>query len=347
MRDDCTRVKFLAVLIALAGIGASYQLLGVIRDRRRPRTGALLDAGGHRLYVDCRGDGTPAVIFESGIAASSLSWATVQPEIARLTRACSYDRAGLGSSDAPATPRTFDRIVDDLEAIVAHVSGGGPAVLVGHSFGALIVRAYAARRPQHVAALVLVDPPTEWLTITPPRARMLRGARFLSTVGALLARLGVVRACLALLTGGAPGAPRRFVRVFGPTAARTLERLVGEVRKLPPDVHPFVQAAWCQPKCFHAMAAYLRALERDQAVISACLPPPEIPISVISSAQQSADQIADQRALASTSRAGRHLVAAESGHWILFDEPEIIVQTLRELVEAHRGGFGPVHDTAV
>jgi hypothetical protein len=67
-----------------------------------------------------------------------------------------------------------------------------------------------------------------------------------------------VRACLALLTGGAPAAPRYFVKVFGPTAARTLERLVGEVRKLPSDIHPGVQALWCQPKCFQAMADHLR-----------------------------------------------------------------------------------------
>src|SRR5919204_4046178 len=80
----------------------------------------------------------------------------------------------------------------------------------------------------------------------------------LSRVGGLLARIGVVRACLALLTSGVPGVPRNFVRVFGPTAARTLERLVGEVRKLPPDVHPVVQALWCQPKCFQAMANHLR-----------------------------------------------------------------------------------------
>ena len=104
-------------------------------------------------------------------------------------------------------------------------------VLVGHSLGSFVVRVYAVRHPERVGGLVLVDPAIEWLTTTPRRARLLWGGRQLSRIGVLLAHLGVVRACLALLTGGAPGAPRRFVRIFGPTTAQTLERLVGEVTK--------------------------------------------------------------------------------------------------------------------
>src|SRR4030095_11570517 len=102
----------------------------------------------------------------------------------------------------------------------------------------------------------------------------------LSRIGGILARLGVVRTCLELLTGGAPGVPRNFVRIFGPTAARTLERIVGEVRKLPADVHPVVQALWCQPKCFHAMADHLGALERDRSEIAASETARHIPVTV-------------------------------------------------------------------
>ena len=276
------------------------------------------------------------MLLESGIAASSLSWTVVQPEIATFTRVCAYDRAGLAWSDAPSCPRTFDRIVDELAAVLAHVAGEDRCVLVGHSFGSFVVRAYAARHPGRVAGLVLVDPPTEWLTMTEQRARMLRGGRHLSRIGGLLARLGVVRACLALLTGGAPGAPRRFVRIFGPTAARTLERLVGEVRKLPPDVHPIVQALWCQPKCFHAMADHLLALERDGASMARVVPPREIPVVVISSGDQPPEQIAAHRTLAERSIGGRHVTAARSGHWVQFDEPELIVSVVREIVESQR-----------
>lgn len=327
------------ILAALLGAGALYQWLGGRRQRRLlAPPGRLVDVGGHRVHVTCAGEGGPLVLLESGIAASSLSWALVQPEVAAFTRVCAYDRAGLAWSDPPSCPRTFDRIVDELAALLPQIGGADRCVLAGHSFGSFVVRAYAARHPDRVAGLVLIDPPTEWLTMTPRRARMLRGARQLSRVGAWLARVGVVRACLALLAGGAPGAPRQFVRIFGPTAARTLHRLVGEVRKLPPEVHPIVQAHWCQPKCFHSMADHLGALARDGAGMTRVVPPPRIPVVVISSGDQPAAELAAHRALAESSVRGRHVVAARSAHWVQFDEPGLIVAAIRELVGEARGG---------
>ena len=330
-------MRILAVLAGVLALGVVYQRTGARRHRRKfGPPGVFIDAGGHSLHVLGMGTGRPLVLLESGIAASSLSWTHVQPEIAAFTRVCSYDRAGLAWSDRPSCPRTFERIVDELETLLTTVAAGERAVLVGHSFGSFVVCAYATRHAAEVAGLVLVDPPMEWLTITPQRERLLRGAQLLSRLGALLAHVGVVRACLALLTGGAPGAPRRFVRVFGPTAARTLERLVGEVRKLPPAVHPTVQALWCQPKCFHAMADHLRALERDRESMAAVMPPRDVPIVVISSGAQPADQLAAHRTLAGASPQGRHVVAARSTHWIQFDEPELIVAAVKELVESAR-----------
>lgn len=278
------------------------------------------------------------VLLESGIAASSLSWTLVQPEVATFTRVCAYDRAGLAWSDLASSPRTFSRIVEELRALLVAIAPHGPHVLVGHSFGSFIVRAYAAHFPRDIAGLVLVDPPTDWLMTTRQRSRMLRGGVHLSRIGALLAHLGVVRACLALLTGGAPGAPRRFVKVFGPTAARTLERLVGEVRKLPTELHPVVQMLWCQPKCFHAMADHLLVLARESAALGALAPPREVPVIVISGGDQPPEQIAAHRRLSERSHGGRHVIATRSGHWILFDEPDLIVAAVRELVDANRAG---------
>jgi pimeloyl-ACP methyl ester carboxylesterase len=174
-----------------------------------------VDVGGHRLHVICHGSGRPVVLLEAGIAASSLSWALVEPEIAKFTRVCAYDRAGLAWSDIPSCPRTFERIVDELSTVLARVAPRNRYVLVGHSFGSLVICAYAARHPGYVRGLVLVDPPTEWVTMTRQRARLLWGGRHLSRIGAVLARVGVVRTCLALLSGGAPAAPRGFVRIFG------------------------------------------------------------------------------------------------------------------------------------
>jgi pimeloyl-ACP methyl ester carboxylesterase len=176
----------------------------------------------------------------------------------------------------------------------------------------------------------------EWLTLTPDRARLLWGGRALSRVGACLAHLGVVRACLALLTGGAPGAPRQFVRIFGPTAAATLERLVGEVRKLPPEIHRSVQALWCQPKCFNAMAEHLLTLQQDGAAIAASAPPADVRVIVISSGGRPLEDIATHRALAASSEHGRHIVASRSAHWVQFDEPELVISAIRELVESRR-----------
>jgi pimeloyl-ACP methyl ester carboxylesterase len=324
-----------AAVTVLVFAGVLYQLVGSAWGRRRfTPPGVWVDAGGHRLHAVCRGSGRPLVLLESGIAASSLSWSAVQPAIASFTRVCAYDRAGLAWSDPPSSPRSFARIVDELAVVLDRFVPSERVILVGHSFGCFIVRAYAARRPDRVGGLVLVDPAVEWLQEpTPRRARLLRGGRQLARLGALLARLGVVRVCLALLTGGAPGAPRLFVRVFGPTAARTLERLVGEVRKLPADVHPVVQALWCQPKCFHAMADHLLALERDRSEISSSEIALHIPVTVISSGDQPPEQIAAQRLLAEKSERARHLTAARSAHWIQFDEPELIVAAVRELVD--------------
>jgi pimeloyl-ACP methyl ester carboxylesterase len=281
-------------------------------------------------------------MLESGIAASSLSWSVVQPGVAAFTRVCSYDRAGLAWSEAPSCPRTFDRIVEELAEILAEIAPRERCVLVGHSFGSFVVSAYAMRHATRVAGLVLVDPAIEWLTTTPNRARLLWGGRTLSRVGALLAHIGVVRACLTLLTGGAPGAPRRFVRIFGPTAARTLERLIGEVRKLPAEIHPVMQALWCNPKCFHAMADHLHALQRDREAIAAVVTPREVPLVVISSGDQPPQQLAVHQRLARASDAGRHIVASRSAHWIQFDEPELIVAAVRDLVEFARARTRPL-----
>jgi pimeloyl-ACP methyl ester carboxylesterase len=325
-------VLLLYVLAVLASAGVLYQRLGARRMPRPP--GQLVDVGGHRLHALCAGEGDPVVLLESAIAGSSLSWSVVQPEIAKLTRVCAYDRAGLAWSDPPSCPRTLANILDELSVLIARTAASQRLVLVGHSFGSFVVRAYAAQHPRRVAGLVLIDPPTEWLPLTPPRARLLWGGRHMSRLGALLAHAGVVRLCLALLTGGAPGAPRRFVKVFGPTTARTLERMVGEVRKLPPEVHPMLQALWCQPKCFSAMGDYLKTFEREAAAMMAAELPSDIPVTVISRHDQPAAQMAAHRALAERSSAGRHVVAARSRHWIQFDQPELIVQAVRQLLPA-------------
>jgi pimeloyl-ACP methyl ester carboxylesterase len=330
------------LVVLLVAAGALYQRVGLTRHRRQfAPPGQLIAVGGHRLHMTCQGAGTPSVLLESGVAASSLSWAHVQPAVAAFTRVCAYDRAGLGWSEAPSCPRSFERIVDELCTLADHIGPGQKYVLAGHSFGSFVVRAFAMRRPEQVAGLVLVDPATEWLTMTAQRARLLWGGRQMSRVGALLAHLGVVRACLALLTGGAPGAPRQFVKIFGPTTAHTLERLVGEVRKLPPELHPTVRALWCEPKCFHSMGDHLLTLQRDIPLIAKVEVHRDIPVVVISSVNQPAEQLAAHRRLAHASDHGRHVIASQSAHWVQFDEPELIIGAIKDLVGSHRDAERP------
>ncbi len=328
----------IGVLVLLVA-GAIYQAIGAVRDARRyPAPGSMIDVGRHRLHARCVGAGAPAVVFEAGIAASSLSWTRVLPDVGTVTRACAYDRAGLGWSEVSSEPATPRQIVGELRALLTRMPVDAPVVLVGHSFGALIVSIYASWYPADVAGLVLLDPPIEWHAPTPEQSRIVRGGILFSRLGGALARVGVVRASLALLAGGAPGAPRRFVKIFGPSVAATLERMVGEVRKLPDEVHPFVRAHWCEPRCFRAMARYIGALDETVAAVAALERLPDVPLVVISAEDQPEERLAEHRALAGLSRRGRHLVALGSGHWIQLDRPDLVANVIRELVDEVRRG---------
>jgi len=116
---------------------------------------------GRRLNLLCAGKGSPTVLLESGLGDSMLDWRLVQPAIARMTRVCAYDRAGMGFSDAAQSPRTASAVVADLEALLRAADVGAPYVLVGHSLGSFYVRLFADRHPDQVAGMVLVDPAKE------------------------------------------------------------------------------------------------------------------------------------------------------------------------------------------
>ena len=146
----------LIVLAALAG--ATYQWLATRQDlASTPPPGHLVDIGGYRLHLWCTGDGAPAVILDTGLGGMSAGWGFVQPDVARFTRVCSYDRAGLGYSDPGPSPRTARRIASELAELLGRGGIGGPVVLVGASSGGFNVRVFASDHPNRVAGLVLVD----------------------------------------------------------------------------------------------------------------------------------------------------------------------------------------------
>lgn len=124
--------------------------------------GNLVDVGGYRLRIDCKGSGNPVVILDSGLTFTRHSWDQVGPQLSQFTRVCTYDRAGLGDSDSPSKfPRTSQQIVRELETLLVNARIVGPYVLVGHSFGGFNVRLYASQHPDQVAGIVLIDPSHE------------------------------------------------------------------------------------------------------------------------------------------------------------------------------------------
>jgi pimeloyl-ACP methyl ester carboxylesterase len=332
----------LGIAAGLIAVGAIYQAAGMKADQRRyPPPGRMVDIGGRKLHLIESGSGLP-VVFEAGISATCLNWTEVRSQVERFARACAYDRAGLGWSDAwsdPATSaRTTPEIVDDLNALLAAAKIPGPYILVGHSFGGLVVRAYAAKYPREVAGLVLVDPlaAREWLNVSPSNARMLRLGMRLSRRGAWLARIGVVRGSLAILMAGAGPVPKLIARLIAKTSSgrgeSVITRIVGEVRKMPPETWPMVRAHWCAPKSFIAMAAYLESLPASAAEAAALDAPGNIPITVLSAANSTPEQREEREALTRRSPHGEHIIARKSGHWIQLDEPELVVEAIRKAI---------------
>jgi len=280
------------------------------------------------------------VVFDAGIAASSLSWTRVQPGVARFTRTCSYDRAGLAWSELATTPRTISALVEELHQLLQGANVQPPYVLVGHSFGGLVVRAFAREYPTEVAGLVFVDPlhPEEWCAPSPQQRRMIQGGVFLSRVGWVLARVGLVRFLLSRLTGGAPGLPRRVSHMFGPTAAALLANIVGEVQKLPPEVLPSVQEHWSNPKAFRGMWQHLAALPASSAAMMHGSDRfGDIPVVVLSAGRRDPRWVSADAALAHGSSNGRHIVSPHSGHWVHLDDPDLVVGVIRDVVMQARG----------
>ena len=151
--------SLLALIAVLLLTGFVYERIGRARDARvtQPRIGQAYTVNGHSMNLYCSGTGSPTVVFEAGGNAPGYSWMPVQPSIAQFTRACWYDRAGVGWSGPPASVRTSANMAEDLHELLRAAGEHAPYVFVGASVGGEYSRIYAAHYPNEVAGMVMVD----------------------------------------------------------------------------------------------------------------------------------------------------------------------------------------------
>ena len=193
-----------AILLFVVLAGATYQGVATALERRQyPHPGRLIDVGGLQLHLQCEGRGAPIVVLEAPATAMSSAWAWVQADVAKMTRVCSYDRAGLGWSEAGDAPFTPQAVVTELNTLLRLADeNGSPHVIVGAELGAAYASLYASKYPDDVAALVLVNPPGPF-----------SGTRYSTTstrfvaVSPWLARIGALRA-MRTLSKSAAGLPQ-------------------------------------------------------------------------------------------------------------------------------------------
>lgn len=300
----------LRILVALSGTlvlaavcGATWQQLATRRDlASTPPPGRLVDVGGHRLHLWCTGAGAPAVILENGLGGTSAAWGFVQPDVARFTHVCSYDRAGMGYSDPGPSPRTARRIANELGELVDRSGIGGPVVLVAASSGGFNVRVFASDHPDRVAGLVLVDASHEDQVHEVPR--LARFVPLLSSVG-VLRLLGV---SFGLSPESLPPSTQRFARVTSFRAAG-YEAAADEI------IH------------IRESASEVRASRRTLA----------IPVVVVTGARGADATWRDlQRDQVTLSERGCQIIAEQSGHVVVLDQPQIVVDAIRTIVDAAR-----------
>jgi pimeloyl-ACP methyl ester carboxylesterase len=144
-------------MLVLASVGGGYETVGEATDEDYPMPGQLIDVGGHRLHLNCTGSGSPTVVLQPGGGEMSSNMGWIAPAVARDTRVCVYDRAGRGWSEPADTPQDGAQIATDLHTLLQRGDAPGPYVMAGHSFGGLYVLTFAARYPDEVAGMVLVD----------------------------------------------------------------------------------------------------------------------------------------------------------------------------------------------
>jgi pimeloyl-ACP methyl ester carboxylesterase len=312
--------RLTAVIVALLGVplagGAAYEAIASLGDASTSApAGQLVDVGGYRLHLDCRGEGGPTIVMDSGLGGSALDWVLVQDDLATLSRVCTYDRAGMGWSDAGPLPRSPSRIADELHLLLSNAGISGPYILVAHSLAGKNMRMFAAHHPADVAGMVLVDARSERLDVgSSPEdveafANALEGeARFFS----LGRRFGLARLFGADLLGQ-------------PLVPRDLATTMVLLKTNPAAIEETVREG-------------LARSDDDAELADTTLSP--LPLVVIAAAGNMRDVPGwseAQQGLAGLSTAGELVVAEHSQHYVQLEEPGLVIDSVRRILAATSG----------
>jgi pimeloyl-ACP methyl ester carboxylesterase len=302
-------VGLCGLIVVAALTGAAYQWRATRDDlAATPPPGRLVDIGGYRLHLWCTGEGAPAVILDTGLGGSSPGWGFVQPDVARFTRVCSYDRAGMGYSDPGPSPRTARRIASELAELLARSGIDGPVVLVGASIAGYYVRVFASDHPERAAGLVLVDASHEDQAHEVPR--MARFVPLLSTIGVF--------------------------RLFGVSFDQRVESLA-------PSVRQFARATSFRAAGAQAAADEIIHIQQSASEVRSSRRKLTIPVLVVTGGRGADENWRQlQRDQASLSERGCLMIAQRSGHVVPVDQPEIVVDAIRTVVETARGHDVPL-----
>jgi pimeloyl-ACP methyl ester carboxylesterase len=297
----------------------------------------VIDIGGRHIQMDCRGVGTPAVIFESGLGFSgSLSWTKVQDEVAKFTRACAYSRAGIIWSDDKGGPHDGEGVARDLHAALAAAGESGPFVMTGHSIGGPYITTYAKLYGDEVSGLVYVDAshPDQWDEAALGKSLEASMLMKVAKIAQGLSWTGIVRLYVAALGSDAPNAPREALKISSAFASKSLGPVLSEWDAI--------------PATFDAVRAFRRLGARPIAVLTHMIPTPE-PTANCAARSKDMEKVGVftdetrqrvwlelQNDIASWSVRSTHRIVCDAGHNIQFDRPDAVVAGILEVVSEVR-----------
>jgi len=340
----------LLVLVVLAAIvGAGYQALGDRADARRfPQQGKSVSLGpgfnNLSLSIDCRGQGGPTVILDSGLGVPAVGWNPVQTEVAKFARVCSYDRAGYGWSGATSLPRTSVEIAKELHALLEAANEKGPYILVGHSFGGFNVRVYNGQYPRDVAGVVLVDASHEDQNDRMPpaiQAFMKKSTEQLKRqkmLAPLLIRFGVARFSQRN-QGEGPGVSKEFGQemLYLQLQPKFIDAAAAEMGSFPESANEVRAAGNLGDKPLVVLTAGKSA---DASQLPAGFPKKEFDDFHevwVNDLQVKESQLSTR---------GKRIMVPDSTHMIPFERPDTIVAAIHEVcIAANAGNTGKSGET--